>query len=362
MTPAHAPHFHRLVVSDIRRETQDTVSIAFAVPDALKPAFHFEHGQYLTLKTAVEGEELRRSYSICTGVDDNDLRVAVKRVDGGRFSTFANEMLRIGDPIEVMTPMGRFTTPLEPLEPRVYLAIACGSGITPVMSIIRTVLTREPASRFVLIYGNRNAASIIFKTALEDLKDTFLGRFSVHHVLSREASDFAVSHGRIDAEKIRTFVLQGLQGGTVDQAFLCGPQTMIMEARATLEALGIAHDHIHSELFATEGSRQAPTVVRKPDISNGLPLSIRLDGALHSIAMDPTETVVEAAIRHGLDLPYSCKGGMCCTCRAKLVEGVVAMDQNFSLEPWEVEAGFVLTCQSRATAGTQAVSVDFDFA
>jgi ring-1,2-phenylacetyl-CoA epoxidase subunit PaaE len=356
------PHFHHLTVSDIRHETADTVSIAFAVPAELKPAYSFRQGQYLTLKASIGGEDLRRSYSICTGLDDDELRVAVKRVDGGRFSTFANELLRVGDPIEVMTPMGRFTTALDPLEARTYLAIACGSGITPVMSIIRTVLTREPASRLVLIYGNRNAASIIFKAELEDLKDRFLGRLTIHHVLSREASDFAVSHGRIDADKIRSFVAHGLPEGTIDEAFLCGPQPMIEEARATLTALGLTHEHVHSELFATEGTLHPPVRERKPDISNGLPLTIRLDGTLHRLAMDPTETVVEAALRHGLDLPYSCKGGMCCTCRAKLVEGEVAMDQNFSLEPWEIEAGFVLTCQSRPKPGNEAVSVDFDFA
>jgi len=357
------PHFHTLTVSDIRRETQDTVSIAFQVPEALKPAYRFEHGQYLTLKAMLDGEDLRRSYSICTGIDDDDLRVAVKHVDGGRFSRFANELLKVGDPIEVMTPMGRFTTPLGGGATS-YLAIACGSGITPVMSIIRTVLAREPESRVTLIYGNRDAASVIFKTALEDLKDRFLGRLAVHHVLSREASDFAVSHGRIDGEKIEILtrhMVRDSQGRFADHAFLCGPQGMIEDVRATLQRLGMAEAQIHSELFTTDGVPRKAPPPRAPDISNGLPLAIRLDGALHSIAMDPTETVVEAALRHGLDLPYSCKGGMCCTCRAKLVAGAVAMDQNFSLEPWEIDAGFVLTCQSRPVAGTEKVSVDFDF-
>jgi ring-1,2-phenylacetyl-CoA epoxidase subunit PaaE len=358
------PHFHTLTVSDIRRETQDTVSIAFAVPDGLRDAYRFAHGQYLTLKAMLDGEDIRRSYSICTGIDDDDLRVAVKRVDGGRFSRFANELLKVGDPIEVMTPMGRFTAPLEAGEDKSYLAIACGSGITPVMSIIRTVLTREPESRVTLIYGNRNASSVIFKAALEDLKDRFLGRLSVHHVLSREASDFAVSHGHIDSEKIEILtrhMARNGEGRFADHAFLCGPQAMIEEARATLERLGMPHDRVHSELFTTDGVVRKPAPARKPDLSNGLPLAIRLDGALHSIAMDPTETVVDAALRHGLDLPYSCRGGMCCTCRAKLIAGDVAMDQNFSLEPWEIEAGFVLTCQSRPKPGTEAVSVDFDF-
>ncbi len=358
------PHFNTLTVSDIRRETQDTVSIAFAVPEALRDAYRFEHGQYLTLRAMLGGEDVRRSYSICTGIDDDDLRVAVKQVDGGTFSTFANAALKVGDPIDVMTPMGRFAAPLGG-DAKSYLAIACGSGITPVMSIIRTVLAREPESRVMLIYGNRDASSVIFKGILEDLKDRFIGRLTVHHVLSREASDFAVSHGRIDGEKIETLTRHLPRDGAgrfADHAFLCGPQAMIEEARATLVRLGMAADAIHAELFTTDGVARRPAPARKPDVSNGLPLSIRLDGALHSIAMDPTETVVEAALRHGLDLPYSCKGGMCCTCRAKLVAGDVAMDQNFSLEPWEIEAGFVLTCQSRPVAGTEKVSVDFDFA
>ncbi len=358
------PHFNTLTVSDIRRETQDTVSIAFTVPEALKDAYRFEHGQYLTLRTTLGGEDVRRSYSICTGIDDGDLRVAVKQVEGGAFSRFANALLKVGDPIEVMTPIGRFTAPLGG-ECKSYLAIACGSGITPVMSIIRTVLAREPESLVTLIYGNRDASSVIFRTQIEDLKDRFMGRLSVHHVLSREASDFAVSHGRIDAEKIETLTRhlpRNEAGVFADHAFLCGPQAMTTEARATLERLGMPHDRVHVELFTTEGAPRRPASVRKPDLSNGLPLSIRLDGALHSIAMDPTETVVEAALRHGLDLPYSCKGGMCCTCRAKLTGGDVAMDQNFSLEPWEIAQGFVLTCQSRPVAGTEKVSVDFDYA
>lgn len=359
------PHFHALTVRDIRRETDDTVSIAFAVPDDLADAYRFEHGQYLTLRARLDGEEVRRSYSICTGQDDGDLRVAVKRVDGGRFSRFATEALKVGDPIEVMTPMGRFTTPLDPDAARHYLAIACGSGITPVMSIIRTVLAREPLSRVTLIYGNRTAASIIFKSALEDLKDRFLGRLAVHHVLSREASDFAVAQGHIDGDRIEALTRhmpRDAGGRFAAHAFLCGPQAMIAEARAALERLGLPHEAIHTELFTTDGAPPRPAAARRPDHSNGLPLAIRLDGAVHSIAMDPDETVVEAAIRHGLDLPYSCKGGMCCTCRARLVAGEVAMDQNFSLEPWELEAGYVLTCQSRPKPGSGPVSVDFDFA
>jgi ring-1,2-phenylacetyl-CoA epoxidase subunit PaaE len=358
-------HFHALTVRDIRRETDDTVSIAFDVPGELAEAYRFQHGQYLTLRARLDGEELRRSYSICTGVDDGDLRVAVKRVDGGRFSRYASEALKVGDPIEVMTPMGRFTAPLDPAAARHYLAIACGSGITPVMSIIRTVLAREPLSQVTLIYGNRTASSIIFKSALEDLKDRFLGRLAVHHVLSREASDFAIAQGRIDAAKVEALTRllpRDAAGRFATHAFLCGPQAMVEETRATLERLGLPAEAIHTELFTTDGAPPRPAAPRRPAATNGLPLAIRLDGAVHTIAMDPDETVVDAAIRHGLDLPYSCKGGMCCTCRAKLVSGDVAMDQNFSLEPWELAAGYVLTCQSRPNPGSGPVSVDFDCA
>jgi ring-1,2-phenylacetyl-CoA epoxidase subunit PaaE len=360
-----APHFHRLTVADLRRETKDAVSIAFAVPPELASAYVFEPGQYLTLRAALQGEEERRSYSICSGLDDGELRVAVKKVDGGLFSTHVNETLKPGDTIEVMTPMGRFTVPLDPQAAHAYVGIACGSGITPVMSHIKSILSREKKSRFVLLYGNRSSRDIMFKDALEDLKDRHLGRLAVHHVLSREAQDLPLLHGRLDGERITALVRASLPGQKIDHAFLCGPQGMMEAAQIALANLGVPKDRIHLELFTP--TSPPPSIRATRARASGSPgqtldaiatATVRLDGVTHSFPVAADEGVIDAGLRAGLELPFSCKGGMCCTCRAKLVSGTVKMMRNYSLEPWEMEQGFVLACQSRPTS--PAVSLDFD--
>jgi ring-1,2-phenylacetyl-CoA epoxidase subunit PaaE len=360
-----APHFHRLTVADLRRETKDAVSIAFAVPPELASAYVFEPGQYLTLRAALQGEEERRSYSICSGLDDGELRVAVKKVDGGLFSTHVNEALKPGDTLEVMTPMGRFTVPLDPQAAHAYVGIACGSGITPVMSHIKSILSREKKSRFVLLYGNRSSRDIMFKDALEDLKDRHLGRLAVHHVLSREAQDLPLLHGRLDGERITALVRASLPGQKIDHAFLCGPQGMMEAAQIALAGLGVPKDRIHLELFTP--ASPPPSIRAMRARASGSPgqtldaiatATVRLDGVTHSFPVAADEGVIDAGLRAGLELPFSCKGGMCCTCRAKLVSGTVKMMRNYSLEPWEMEQGFVLACQSRPTS--PAVSLDFD--
>jgi ring-1,2-phenylacetyl-CoA epoxidase subunit PaaE len=360
-----APHFHRLTVADLRRETKDAVSIAFAVPPELASAYVFEPGQYLTLRAALQGEEERRSYSICSGLDDGELRVAVKKVDGGLFSTHVNEALKPGDTLEVMTPMGRFTVPLDPQAAHAYVGIACGSGITPVMSHIKSILSREKKSRFVLLYGNRSSRDIMFKDALEDLKDRHLGRLAVHHVLSREAQDLPLLHGRLDGERITALVRASLPGQKIDHAFLCGPQGMMEAAQIALANLGVPKDRIHLELFTP--TSPPPSIRATRARAGGSPgqtldaiatATVRLDGVTHSFPVAADEGVIDAGLRAGLELPFSCKGGMCCTCRAKLVSGTVKMMRNYSLEPWEMEQGFVLACQSRPTS--PAVSLDFD--
>jgi ring-1,2-phenylacetyl-CoA epoxidase subunit PaaE len=360
-----SPHFHRLTVADLRRETKDAVSIAFAVPPELASAYVFEPGQYLTLRAALQGEEERRSYSICSGLDDGELRVAVKKVDGGLFSTHVNETLKPGDTIEVMTPMGRFTVPLDPQAAYAYVGIACGSGITPVMSHIKSILSREKKSRFVLLYGNRSSRDIMFKDALEDLKDRHLGRLAVHHVLSREAQDLPLLHGRLDGERITALVRASLPGQKIDHAFLCGPQGMMEAAQIALANLGVPKDRIHLELFTP--TSPPPSIRATRARAGGSPgqtldaiatATVRLDGVTHSFPVAADEGVIDAGLRAGLELPFSCKGGMCCTCRAKLVSGTVKMMRNYSLEPWEMEQGFVLACQSRPTS--PAVSLDFD--
>ncbi len=351
--------FHKLKVSDLRRETPDAVSIAFDIPGELRDAYRFRPGQHLTLKIKESGKELRRSYSICAGMDDNELRIAVKKVDGGSVSSWANEKLKTGDEIEVMTPQGRFGVTPAPEEARNYLAIAAGSGITPVNSMIRTMLTREPKSRFVLIYGNRNARSIMFKDQLEDLKDQFLDRLIVHHVLSREPQEIATLSGRLDQEKIKSLLKSSLPKGNVAHAFLCGPGGLVKEGEAALRSAGLDQSRIHVEYFSTDG---LPVAARSPAavISENVDInaSITLNGIQYDVPMKADETIVDAGLRAGLDMPFSCKGGMCCTCRAKLTGGDVVMEHNYSLEDWEMKAGFVLTCQARPT--TKSVSVDFD--
>jgi len=355
------PQFHRLTIAEVRRETPEAVSIAFAVPEELAPSYRFQHGQHVTVKHPSEGLGVRRSYSICSGLDDGELRIAVKRQEGGVFSTFANERLKPGDMLEVMTPSGHFTAPLVPGASRLYLGIAAGSGITPLLSIIRTVLAREPKSRFVLLYGNRTTQSILFREALEDLKDRFLGRLAVTHVLSREAQDVPALSGRIDAEKLALFLHGTAPANQIDHAFLCGPAALIETAEETLLGMGMPKERLHVERFVLDGA-----VVPRPASPGPAPAprtlvaeaEAMLDGIRHRFPIAEGETVIDAALAAGLELPYSCRGGMCCTCRARLVEGEVAMDRNYSLEPWELEAGFVLTCQSHAK--TKRIVLDYD--
>lgn len=352
--------FHPLTVSDVRRETPEAVSIAFAVPPALADDYRYVPGQHLTLRLVRGGEEIRRSYSICSGLDESELRIAVKAVEGGRFSPMAGE-IRVGDTLDVMTPQGRFGVALDPAAGRTYLAIAAGSGITPVMSIARTVLAREPNSRFVLVYGNRNSQSIIFKRALEDLKDRHLARFVVHHVLSQEPQEVPLLTGRIDGEKLAQILRTLGPLEAIDHVFLCGPGGLIEEARATVVRLGVPAERLHVEYFSVEGlpvaARPRPRAVAT-DEAPVATAAITLHGAHHEVPVRAGETIVDAGLRAGLEMPYSCRGGMCCTCRARLMEGKVEMDLNYSLEPWETEAGYVLTCQAHPT--TDRVALDFD--
>jgi ring-1,2-phenylacetyl-CoA epoxidase subunit PaaE len=346
--------FHTLAIADLRRETADAVSLAFAVPPELAPAFAFMPGQYLTLRTVSDGEELRRSYSICAGLDDGELRVAIRHVPGGAFSGLANTTLRVGDPLDVMPPQGRFG--VVPGATRTYLGLAAGSGITPILSILKSVLSREPASRFVLLYGSRSTAAILFREQLEDLKDRFLGRLSVQHALSREQQDVATLNGRLDDAKLRRLLPGLVAPASVDHAFVCGPDTMIGELTATLAALGLAEDRIHSERFtSTTQHRLLP-----PDVVayTGQTATIIHDGRTALITLADGETVLDGATRAGLDLPWSCRGGMCSTCRARVTEGRAEMAVNFSLEPWETDRGYVLTCQARPVSAH--ITVDYD--
>ena len=354
------PAFHTLKIKEVRRETDECVSIVFEVPEGLRPDYAFTQGQYLTLRAALDGEEVRRSYSICSSPVENELRVAVKRVEGGRFSTYANEVLREGQSIEVMTPMGRFHTPLDPANAKHYVAFAAGSGITPVMSILKTVLLREPRSRFTLFYGNRRADSIIFREELEALKNRFMGRLGVHHVLSRELLDSDLFCGRLDADKTRAYCRFLIDPAEVDEFFLCGPYPMIEGVSEALQELGVDKRHIHFELFTPAGgwkdARQAGPQKREKVEAT---VTVTLDGKSFAFPMSSAEeNILEAAQRTGADLPYACKGGVCSTCRAHLEEGEVEMAVNYALEEDEVAAGYILTCQ--AYPKSKHVKVNFD--
>jgi ring-1,2-phenylacetyl-CoA epoxidase subunit PaaE len=356
---SHAPRFHKLAVNDLRRESSDAVSMTFAIPEALADDYHFAPGQYLTLRTTMDGEEVRRSYSICSGPDDGELRIAVKKVDGGAFSSWAADELKSGDQLDVMTPTGRFGVVAASEGARTYVGFAAGSGITPILSIVKGVLAREPDSRFFLFYGNRSTSGMLFREALEELKDRFMQRLSVFHVISGEEQDLPILYGRLDGEKVRALLRSLVPASDVDHVFVCGPTGMSDDIETTCRDIGIAADRIHVERFVSEfGGKPRPKAV----IAVGAPpkamASLIIDGKRREVPVAEGEAVLDAALRAGMDLPFACKGGMCSTCRAKLVEGSAEMEVNYSLEPWELKAGFILTCQARPTS--ERVVVDYD--
>ncbi len=327
------------------------------MPPALAAAYRFTPGQYLTLRSEIDDEEVRRSYSICAAPEEGELRVAIKRLEDGVFSGWAHRVLRPGMTLEVMTPDGRFCLPPAPDSARTLLAVAAGSGITPILSILGAVLAEE-RGRFVLLYGNRSRSSIMFRERLEDLKDRYMTRLSVLHVLSREQQDVALLSGRLDAEKVG-LLLDRMVPGPIDQALLCGPQPMIEGLLAPLRAR-LDPSRVHVERFTPGDGGRPPPLRDAP--APGAPVIARAtivaEGVRRDVDVTEGQTVLEAGIAAGLNLPFSCRGGMCCTCRARLVEGSAKMDVNYSLEPWELAAGYVLTCQSRPTS--PHLTVDYD--
>lgn len=359
-----ATHFHQLTIADIRKETPDCVSIAFEVPDDLKNDYLFKHGQNLTLRTIINDEEVRRSYSICSCPTDNELRVAIKKAPFGKFSIWANNMLKKGDVVEVMPPTGMFYTELNPAHKKKYLAIAAGSGITPVISIIKTTLLTEPDSSFTLVYGNQHRNSIIFKDQLEALKNKYMDRLAVHFLLSREQTDAAIYSGRINEEKLSLLSEKLIDVHGMDDIFICGPEQMIFTAKSWLEQQGIDKKKIHFELFTTPGEKtevrnRKSEAGKEESTVNKSKVTVKLDGIAFDFDLPyDGETVLEAALQQGADLPFSCKGGVCSTCKAKLLEGKVDMDTNYALEQEEVEAGFILTCQSHPRS--ERIVIDFD--
>jgi len=354
-------HFEKLQVAEVRKETSDCVSIAFIVPRDLKEKFNYIQGQYITLRITINGEDVRRSYSLCSCPLDNELRVAVKKVAEGAFSTYANVFLKKGDTLDVMPAMGKFFTALKPELTKQYVGFASGSGITPLLSIIKTTLRTELKSSFTLVYGNRNRHSIIFKEELEGLKNRYMERFRVIYILSREKTDAAINFGRIDAEKCTALCNKTLDITTTDEFFLCGPENMIFSVKDQLEYLGVDKKKIHFELFTIPGQKVSSIVNRESEVKTEVKskITVKLDGIAFDFDLGfDGDAILDAALKNGADLPYACKGGVCCTCRAKLVEGEVDMDVNYGLEQEEIEQGFILTCQSHPR--TETVVVDFD--
>ncbi len=354
-------HFHPLSIKNIQKETADCVSVVFDIPESLKKSFQFKQGQSLTMRATINGEEVRRTYSICSSPLDKELRVAIKKVDGGLFSTFANEQLKQSDIVEVMQPIGKFYVELNPANKKNYLGIAAGSGITPLLSIIKTTLQTESGSSFTLVYGNKSRSSIIFFEELEGLKNKYLRRFNFINILSRERTDAAINFGRINTEKLNELG-KLVDYASFDDVFICGPEEMIFAAKDFLEKKGLDKKKIHFELFTTPGQKRT-TDNRQPTTDNSGPkskITVKLDGRSFDFDLSLTSdtTILDAALKQGADLPFACKGGVCCTCKARLLEGEVSMDVHWGLEDEEVEQGYILTCQSHPK--TEKVVVDFD--
>ena len=362
-----SPRFHDLSVSRVTPEAAGAVAISFAVPAALREAFNYAPGQFLTLRAQIGGDDVRRSYSICSPMaryrDSGELEVGIRPMAGGLFSNWAATEVKVGDVLPVMPPEGRFVS--KRLRAIHRVGFAAGSGITPILSIIATTLQEQENSKFTLIYGNRSMASVMFNEALQDLKDRYPDRLTLIHILSRQAQEVDLLQGRIDAAKVRALVATLLPAQSMDEVFICGPEGMIEATEAALLECGVPARNIHSERFMT-----AQQTLSSPDISqvltinlaasnvSSIALNLTLDGKQHALHMRANEHVLDVALAAGLDLPYSCKAGVCCTCRAKLTSGSVTMDKNFTLEQWEVDKGFVLTCQSRPTSAEVAINFD----
>jgi ring-1,2-phenylacetyl-CoA epoxidase subunit PaaE len=353
-------HFYPLTIEEVRKETNDCVSIVLQVPENLKETFAYTPGQNVTIRTTINGEEIRRSYSLCSVPSSNIWRIAVKQMENGIFSTYANLRLKKGDVLDVMPPIGKFSPNLQSAHKKNYIAFAAGSGITPILSIITAVLQEEPQSSFTLVYGNRNRQSIVFKEELEALKDKYITRFRVVHVLSRERTDADINFGRIDKKKLAELTkLTDLK--SFDEYFLCGPEAMLFCVKDFLEENNVDKKKIHFELFtpATKPTIQTSKHQLESSHSPQSKITVKLDGRSFDFDLGfNSSSILDAALQQGADLPYACKGGVCCTCRAKLIEGEVTMDTNYGLENEEIEQGFILTCQSHPI--TEKVVVDFD--
>ncbi len=354
--------FYSVQVGEVTKETPDSVSFTIVPKPEDAAAFAFVAGQYLTFKIHLDGQEIRRSYSICSSPLEGEIRVGVKRVDGGLFSTWANRVLQPGMTLEAMPPMGHFTTSIASGSNKHYAAVAAGSGITPILSIIKTVLAADPTAQFSLFYGNRSTPFIMFREVLENLKNTYTGRFALYHILSRESIDLPLFNGRITSERCQSWFSTLLPVDWVDEWFLCGPMEMTQSVQAVLEEKGVAKQAIHVELFTAPGqpTTTKTSMAAQKEFEGAKSLvHVKLDGLTTAFELETDGlNILDAALDAGADVPYACKGAVCCTCKARVTEGKVAMEMNYALTQDEVEAGFVLTCQAHPL--TASVVVDFD--
>jgi ring-1,2-phenylacetyl-CoA epoxidase subunit PaaE len=355
-----AEHFYALRVAEIVPETDDANSIRFEVPAGLESAFAFRAGQHLTLKADIGGEEVRRNYSLCVAPHEGQLKVTVKRIAGGVFSNWVGDALKPGDTLDVMTPHGSFTTDFDAAHARRYVGFAGGSGITPVISLIRTALSVEPRSQFTLFYGNRDASSVIFLDALADLKDRYMGRFELYHFLSDEAGDVELFNGMLDRATCDSAIDALVDAPRdVDAWFICGPGPMMDAAEAALADRNVAHDRVHIERFIAgrPSAALAAQMAALQEDAAGLTLSVTLDGRTKRVAFDGAN-ILDSAREAGMPAPFACKAGVCATCRARVISGKVEMAARYGLTDEEVEAGYVLTCQSVPVG--EGVAVDYD--
>jgi len=353
------PKFHSLIISELKRETLETVSIAFEIPEDLQNDYRYESGQYLTLKTLINGEEIRRSYSLCSAPHENEWRVAVKQIENGVFSSYANEMLKVGDALEVMTPAGNFKLSPDSSSKKSYALFAAGSGITPIFSIAKTILEQEPHSDVTLFYGNKGFTGIIFLEELEGLKNKYIERFRLVHVLSRESLGNEIQKGRIDSQKCSDLFDAFLNGQTINDVFICGPEQMILDVKDTMVNKGVPPTNIHFELFATNIKKRttASTDENIPGFASRIEVIVDSD-SIEFTMVSKGLSILDAAQKAGADLPFACKGGVCCTCKAKILEGSAKMDVNYALTPEEVADNYILTCQAHPTSETLIVSFD----
>lgn len=353
--------FHSLAITDVRRETEDAISVRFAVPPPLVETFHFLPGQHLTLRAQIDGEDLRRSYSICSGPDETGMRVAIKRIGGGRFSNWANDTLIAGSQLDVMAPAGAFTWAFDPASAARYALFASGSGITPIVSLIKAGLAAEPQSHFVLFYGNRETGSILFLEELAQLKNRYMDRFEAHYFLSREEDELAFLNGRIDRAKMHDILTLFPPEDAIDMAFVCGPEAMMDAVETALVEAGLDRSRIRSERFtASELSADRSAAVQQLEQqAAGKPIKVTINGKRRTVLYDPAlESILENGRAAGLPAPFACKAGVCATCRARLVRGKVEMIRNFGLSQDEIDRGYILTCQ--AIPVSDDVEIDFD--